>query len=69
MNNYINEYLEKFPKELQTVMAGVYAFGDTEMEQILKEALSENKKFHLKNDTEKMDFATYKLIPFKKKQS
>ena len=67
MDNYINEYLEKYPKEFQTVMSGVYAFGATEMEAIIKEALLQNKRFYLKNDIEKIDFATYKLIAFKKK--
>ena len=67
MDNYINEYLEKYPKEFQTVMSGVYAFGTTEMEAIIKEALLQNKRFYLKNDIEKIDFATYKLIAFKKK--
>jgi len=67
MDNYINEYLEKYPKEFQTVMSGVYAFGTTEMEAIIKEALLQNKRFYLKNDIEKLDFATYKLIAFKKK--
>lgn len=38
MDNYINEYLEKYPKEFQTVMSGVYAFGTTEMQLIIKEA-------------------------------
>ena len=67
MDDYINEYLEKHPKEFQTVMAGVYAFGTSEMEAIIKEALLQNKRFYLKNDIEKLDFATYKLIAFKKK--
>jgi hypothetical protein len=67
MDNYINEYLEKYPKEFQTVMSGVYAFGTTEMAAIIKEALLQNKRFYLKNDIEKLDFATYKLIAFKKK--
>lgn len=67
MDNYIKEYLEKYPKEFQTVMSGVYAFGTTEMEAIIKEALLQNKRFYLKNDIEKLDFATYKLIAFKKK--
>ena len=62
MDNYINEYLEKYPKEFQTVKSGVYAFGTTEMEAIIKEALLQNKRFYLKNDIEKLDFATYKLI-------
>ena len=48
-------------------MSGVYAFGTTEMEAIIKEALLQNKRFYLKNDIEKLDFATYKLIAFKKK--
>jgi len=64
MANYISEYLEKYPKEFQTVMSGVYAFGDTEMQQIIKEALLQQKRFYLKNDLEKLDLATYKLIEF-----
>jgi hypothetical protein len=39
MGNYNSEYLEKYPKEFQTVMFGVYAFGDTEMQQIIEDAL------------------------------
>jgi hypothetical protein len=66
MSNYIHEYLEKHPREYQTVMSGVYSFGDAEMEEILKEALSQNKRFYLKNDFEKLDLATYKLIKFRK---
>ena len=66
MEVYINEYLEKHPKELQTVMAGVYAFGNIEMDTIIKEALLQNKKFYIKHDSEKLDLATYKLIDFKK---
>jgi hypothetical protein len=34
MSNYINEYLEKHPKEYQTVMSGIYSFGDAEMNEI-----------------------------------
>ena len=70
MDNYINEYLEKYPKEFQTVMSGVYAFGTTEMEAIIKEALLQNKRFYLKysDDIEILDFCTYKLIPFRKKK-
>lgn len=64
MGYYISEYLEKFPKEFQTVMSGVYAFGDKEMQQIIKEALLQQKRFYLKNDLEKLDLATYKLISF-----
>ena len=67
MDNYINEYLEKYPNEFKTVMAGVYAFGTTEMEAIIKEALTLNKKFYLKHDKEILDRCTYKLIDFKKK--
>lgn len=66
MDDYINEYLEKHPKEFKTVMAGVYAFGTTEMETIIKEALLHNKRFYLKHVSEKLDLATYKLIDFKK---
>lgn len=70
MDNYINEYIEKHPKEFQTVMAGVYAFGNTEMDAIIKEALLQNKRFYLKysDDIEILDFCTYKLIPFRKKK-
>ena len=70
MDNYINEYLEKYPKEFQTVMSGVYAFGTTEMQLIIKEALLQNKRFYLKysDDIEILDFCTYKLIPFRKKK-
>ena len=67
MDNYINQYLEKHPEEFQTVMSGVYAFGTTEMQVIIKEALLQNKRFYLKSDSEKLDFATYKLFNFKKK--
>lgn len=66
MDNYINEYLEKHPKEFQTVMAGVFAFGTTEMETIIKGALLHNKRFYIKHDSEKFDLAAYKLIDFKK---
>lgn len=45
MGNYKSEYLEKYPKEFQTVMFGVYAFGYTEMQQIMKEALLRQKRF------------------------
>ena len=67
MDNYINEYLEKHPNEFKTVMAGVYVFGITEMEAIIKEALLLNKRFYLKHDKEILDLCTYKLIDFKKK--
>ncbi len=67
MDNYINEYLEKYPNEFKTVMAGVCAFRATEMEAIIKEALLLNKRFHLKHDKELLDRCTYKLIGFKKK--
>lgn len=67
MDNYINDYIEKHPKEFQTVMAGVYAFGHTEMEEIIKEALLLNKRFYLKHDKEILDLCAYKLIDFKKK--
>ena len=70
MDNYINDYLEKHPEEFQTVMSGVYAFGTTEMQVIIKEALLQNKRFYLKysDDIEILDFCTYKLIPFRKKK-
>ena len=67
MDNYINEYLEKYPNEFKTVMAGVYSFGTTEMEAIIKEALMLSKRFYLKHDNELLDRCTYKLIDFKKK--
>jgi hypothetical protein len=66
MDNYINKYLQKYPKEFQTVMAGTYAFGTTEMQVIIKEALLLNKRFYLKHDKEILDLCTYKLIDFKK---
>ncbi len=68
INNYITIYLEKYPKEFQTVMSGTYAFGDTEMQQILKVALSENKKFNLRYDKDKskLDGAFYNLTNIKK---
>ena len=56
---YINKYLEKNPKEFKTIMAGVYAFGITEMETIIKEALLHNKRFYIKYDSEKLDLASY----------
>ena len=69
MYNYINEYLEKYPSEFTTVMSGTYAFGSTEMQAIIKEALLQNKRFYLKysDDIEILDLCTYKLIPFRKK--
>lgn len=69
INNYINIYLEKYPKEFQTVMSGTYSFGSNEMQQILKVALSENKKFNLRYDKDefKLDGAFYKLTNIKKK--
>lgn len=69
ISNYINIYLEKYPKEFQTVMSGTYAFGDIEMQQILKVALAENKKFNLRYDKDKfkLDGAFYKLTNIKKK--
>ena len=68
-DNYLNIYIEKYPKEFQTVMSGTYAFGDTEMQQILKVALAENKKFNLRYDKDKfkLDGAFYKLTNIKKK--
>lgn len=67
MDNYINEYLKKHPEEFQTVMAGTYAFGNTEMDAIIKEALLQNKRFYLKHDKEILDLCIYKLIDFKQK--
>lgn len=68
-DNYLNIYIEKYPEEFQTVMSGTYAFGDTEMQQILKVALLENKKFNLRYDKDKLklDGAFYKLTNIKKK--
>lgn len=57
MSNYIDEYLEKYLKEYQTVISGVYSFGDAEMQEILKEMISQNKSFFL-NGFEKLDLAT-----------
>lgn len=69
MDDYLKLYLEKYPKEFQTVMSGTYAFGDAEMQQILKVALLENKKFNLRYDKDKLklDGAFYKLTNIKKK--
>lgn len=69
MGIYCKEYLEKHPGEFIMVMAGVYAFGGFEMEEIIKQALLLNKRFYLKysNDKEMLDLCTYKLIPFRKK--
>ena len=69
MGIYSKEYLEKHPVEFHMVMAGVYAFGGFEMEEIIKQALLLKKRFYLQysNDKEILDFCTYKLIPFRKK--
>ncbi len=69
MGIYIKEYLEKHPGEFKMVMAGVYAFGVFEMEEIIKQALLLNKRFYLQysSDKEIIDLCTYKLIPFREK--
>jgi hypothetical protein len=61
---YLEKYLEKYPKEFQTAMSGGTIFGIDEMEDILKTALEQNKKFVIINpeDDEVYDGETYKLV-------
>ncbi len=62
---YLEKYLEKYPKEFQTAMSGGTIFGIDEMEDILKKALEQNKKFVLINNEDEdeiSDGQTYKLV-------
>jgi hypothetical protein len=62
---YLEKYLEKYPKEFQTAMSGGTIFGIDEMEDILKKALEQNKKFVLINNEDEdeiSDGQSYKLV-------
>jgi len=61
---YLNKYLEKYPKEFNEAMSGGTIFGIDEMEDILKKALEQNKKFVLINndDDEVLNGQSYKLV-------
>jgi hypothetical protein len=61
---YLQKYIEKYPKEFQTAMSGGVILGHIEIEQILKKALEQNKKFVIiePKDAEVCDGETYKLV-------
>jgi hypothetical protein len=61
---YLQKYIEKYPKEFQTAMSGGTIFGVTEINEILKTALEQNKKFVIiePEDDEVCDGESYKLV-------
>lgn len=61
---YLQKYLEKYPNEFQTAMSGGTIFGVAEINEILKTALEQNKKFVIidPEDPEVCDGETYKLV-------
>jgi hypothetical protein len=57
------KYLEKYPADQENIMAGVFAFGEDEVENLCKKALSQGKRVVFDDKGgDILDGMTYKFV-------